>query len=64
MAGHRAIHTLDMGLNLAFNLRDLGYDHWFVHGGQDNSTCLRLLEAMPDAGRRASAMQLADVVLQ
>lgn len=50
MAGHRAIHTLDMGLNLAFNLRDLGYDHWFVHGGHDNSTCIRLLESMPDAG--------------
>lgn len=42
--------TLDLGLNLAFNLRDLGYDHWVVHGGRDNVTCVALLEAMPDAG--------------
>lgn len=49
MAGD-AVDTLDIGLNLAFNLRDLGYDHWFVHGGRDNRTCIRLLSALPNAG--------------
>ena len=42
--------ALDIGLNLAFNLRDLGYDHWFVHGGRDNATCIALLAALPNAG--------------
>ena len=53
MAGER-VAALDMGLSLAFNLRDLGYDHWFVHGGHDNRTCVRLLAAMPDAGAPGS----------
>ena len=42
--------TLDIGLNLAFNLRDLGYNHWVAHGGRDNVTCVAFLLAMPDAG--------------
>ena len=49
MAGD-AIDSLDIGLNLIFNMRDLGYDHWFAHGGRDNSTCIRLLAALPNAG--------------
>ena len=49
MAGD-ATDTLDIGLNLIFNLRDLGYDHWFAHGGRDNSTCIRLLAALPNSG--------------
>ena len=42
--------SLQLGLNLAYNLRDLGYDHWFIFGGFDANLCNQIKEVMPDAG--------------
>ena len=42
--------SLMLGMNFAFSLRDLGYDHWFIFGGFENTTCLQVMSVMPDAG--------------
>lgn len=42
--------ALALGLNFAFTLRDLGYDHWFAFGGEDDTTCRKFMQAIPDGG--------------
>ena len=43
--------AMALGLNFAFMLRDLGYDHWFAFGGRDNSSCVKFMQALPDGGQ-------------
>lgn len=42
--------SLALGLNFAFSLRNLGYDHWFAFGGEDDTICRKFMQAMPDGG--------------
>lgn len=42
--------SLALGLNFAFTLRNLGYDHWFAFGGEDDTICRKFMQAMPDGG--------------